>query len=125
MMGAGRTRFPDLPQTKNIFPMEAKLQLSVEQMAMAEAIADRISFTQKTVLTTAEAAAYLGVSLSYLYKLTMRQQIPHSKPLGKMCYFSRLELEAWLMRNRVATSTELHDRALDYCRTRINKKGGK
>ena len=105
--------------------MEAKLQLSVEQMAMAEAIADRISFTQKTVLTTAEAAAYLGVSLSYLYKLTMRQQIPHSKPLGKMCYFSRLELEAWLMRNRVATSTELHDRALDYCRTRIKKKGGK
>lgn len=110
--------------------MESKEQnqLNVEQMALAEAIADRISFATKAVLTSAEAAAYLGVSLSYLYKLTMRQQIPHSKPLGKMCYFSRLELEAWLMRNRVATADEISDRARSYCATHTRtttKKGGK
>lgn len=57
----------------------------------------------------------MGISKSYLYKLTMRQQIPHYKPMGKMCYFNRAELEAWLQNNRVATSTEISDRAHAYC----------
>lgn len=102
-------------------------QLSVEQQRIVDAISANIALTQKAVLTSTEAAAYIGVSLSYLYKLTHRQQIPHSKPLGKMCYFDRLELEAWLMSNRVATIDELQERAQAYCahtRTISNKKGG-
>jgi len=74
----------------------------------------------KEVLTSAEAAEYMGVSKSYLYKLTMRQQIPHYKPTGKMCYFNRLELEKWLQRHRNATDEELDQQAVAYC----NGKGG-
>ena len=72
-------------------------------------------YTNKEVLTSDEAARYMGMSKSYLYKLTMRRQIPHFKPLGKMCYFNRKELEAWLQRNRVATMDEIEMEAQAYC----------
>ena len=72
----------------------------------------------KEVLTSQEAAKYMGVAMSYLYKLTMRKEIPHYKPCGKMCYFNRVELEAWLQRNRVATDEELNQKAQTYCATK-------
>ena len=89
-------------------------------MTNFQEVADLI--TAKAVLTSDEAARYLGISKSYLYKLTMGRKIPHSKPLGKMVYFDRLELEAWLRSNRVATSDELSERAKSYCAR--NRKGG-
>ena len=55
------------------------------------------------VLTTAEASAYLGLSESYIYKLTSLKQIPHYKPNGKLVYFNRKELCEWAMRNQVQT----------------------
>ena len=101
--------------------MESKFQkqLSDEQRAMAEAIAQNILISQKLVLSAPEAARYMGVSLSYLYKLTMQGKVPFSKPLGKMCFFDRLELEKFLMSNRQSTAAELQDMARSFC----DKKG--
>lgn len=73
------------------------------------------SITTKEVLTSDEVSRYMGISLSYLYKLTMLHKIPHYKPLGKMCYFNRVEVEQWLQSNRVATDEELNERATAYC----------
>lgn len=87
---------------------------------VADLITANIIGTQKDVLTSDEAARYLGISKSYLYKLTMRQQIPHYKPMGKMCYFNREELESWLQSNRIATGDEISQQAQTYCM----KKGG-
>lgn len=87
---------------------------------VADLITANTIFCTKEVLTSDEAAKYMGVSKSYLYKLTMRQQIPHYKPMGKMCYFNRLELEQWLQNNRVLTSNEISQQAQAYCM----KKGG-
>ena len=84
-------------------------------------LAERVIFTTKEVLTSDEAARYLGISKSYLYKLTMKQAIPHYKPMGKMCYFNRVELESWLQSNRVATADEISQQAQTYCM----RKGGK
>ena len=83
-------------------------------------ISDNTTFCTKEVLTSDEAARYMGISKSYLYKLTMRQQIPHYKPNGKMCYFNREELEAWLQNNRISTTEEINSRANAYY-----MKGGK
>ena len=82
---------------------------------VADLITANTIFCTKEVLTSDEAAQYMGISKSYLYKLTMRQQIPHYKPMGKMCYFNRLELEQWLQSNRVSTSTEISQQAQVYC----------
>lgn len=87
---------------------------------VADLITANIINTTKEVLTSDEAAKYMGISKSYLYKLTMRQQIPHYKPMGKMVYFDRLELEKWLRLNRVSTTDEIEQKAIAYCM----KKGG-
>ena len=73
---------------------------------VADLITANIISTQKEVLTSDEAARYMGISKSYLYKLTMKQEIPHYKPMGKMVYFNRVELENWLQSNRIATKLE-------------------
>lgn len=78
-----------------------ELKLEEMQRKLAKDIATKIIFCTKEVLTADEAAKYMGVSKSYLYKLTCKQEIPHYKPMGKMCYFNRKELEAWLQRNKI------------------------
>jgi excisionase family DNA binding protein len=74
---------------------------------------------QKEVLNFNEAAEYLELSLSHLYRLTSTKQIPHFCPQGKKLYFNRLELDAWLQRNRQTTTEEIEKMATDY----IIKKG--
>ena len=59
---------------------------------LSDLISANIAICQKSVLSSSEAAAYLGVSLSTLYKMTHRQQIPCSKPLGKLCTLAELNL---------------------------------
>ena len=87
---------------------------------ITDAISAKVAVNTKEVLTTDEAASYMGVSKSYLYKLTMEKRIPHYKPMGKMCFFNRKEIELWLQANRVATDEELSQDAQAYC----IKKGG-
>lgn len=94
--------------------------MSEDLKKVADLITANTIFCTKEVLTSDEAARYMGVSKSYLYKLTMRQQIPHFKPMGKMCYFNRQELEQWLQSNRVVTAAEIERQAQAYCM----KKGG-
>jgi len=74
----------------------------------------------KQVLTFDEATTFTGLSKSYLYKLTSTGQIPHYKPNGKMVYFNRIEIEAWLQTNRVATTKELDSKAATF--VTLNKK---
>ena len=97
-------------------------QKTMEQdlQKVADLITAKVSLNTKEVLTTDEAASYMGVSKSYLYKLTMEKRIPHYKPMGKMCFFNRKEMEMWLQANRVATDEELSQDAQAYC----IKKGG-
>ncbi len=89
-----------------------------EIKTIAELVTANTIYATKEVLTSDEAAQYMDISKSYLYKLTMRGEIPHYKPMGKMCYFNRAELEEWLQSNRVATATEIADRANQYCMKR-------
>ena len=76
--------------------MENNRIITDEQLnAFASQVASRVAINTKDVLTSDEAAVYLGVSKSFLYKLTMRKEIPHYKPNGKLCFFERLELNRW------------------------------
>lgn len=80
----------------------------------------------KMMLTSDEVCAYLGISKPYLYKLTCKKQIPHYKPMGKLCFFNRAELEEWLQRNRVATKAEAESAAVAYVvRKDYLRKGGR
>lgn len=69
----------------------------------------------KEILTIEEAAEFLSVSKSYLYKQTSAQAIPDYKPTGKRCYFKRSELEEWILAGRIYTKSEIAQRANAYC----------
>ncbi len=77
----------------------------------------------KKVLTFNETANYMGISKSCLYKMTMNRTIPHYKPNGKMIYFEREEVEAYLLSVRIKPQTEIETNASKYVLT-SNKKGG-
>lgn len=78
--------------------------------------------SNKNVLTFDEACRYMGISKSDLYKKTSSRSIPHSKPRGKMLYFSREQLDCYLLQNPIATADELDTIASTYIAT--GKKGG-
>jgi predicted DNA-binding transcriptional regulator AlpA len=71
----------------------------------------------KNVLTFSEACLFCGLSASYMYRLTSTRQIPHFKPRAKLLYFERVELENWLLQNRVTTIAESETKAVNYCKT--------
>lgn len=91
-----------------------------ERLSMLEANLRSIGLATKRILTFNEAAEFTGISKSYLYKLTSTQRIPHFKPTGKIIFFDREELQAWLAQNRVATIDEIESKAQAYC----IRKGG-
>jgi len=70
--------------------------------------------TNKPVLNISEAATYTGLTESYLYKLTSKQDIPHFKPRGKMVYFNRVELDDWLQQNRIKSNSEIEQAAISH-----------
>lgn len=76
--------------------MEKSIEMRVEEL-------EKQVFCTKNVLSFEEASRFLNLSKSYLYKLTSGNLIPHYKPQGKMLYFEREELEAWLRRNPIKT----------------------
>ena len=64
-------------------------------------------------LTLPEAAEYLGVSKSHLYKLTSGAKIAHFKPAGKKLYFRKSDLSAYLFRNKRTSENDLEQIAID------------
>lgn len=54
---------------------------------------------ERPILTMREAAMFTGMSKNTLYKLIQADKIRHYRPNGKLVYFRRDELEAWLMKN--------------------------
>ena len=61
-----------------------------------------------------EASKFLNLSKSYLYKLTSGNLIPHYKPQGKMLFFERADLEAWLRQNPIKTQAQIEQEAQKY-----------
>jgi len=75
---------------------------------------EALLLSQKTVLNFDEVAAYTGLSKSYLYKLTSSGGIPCFKPQGKHIYFSKQEIDQWLLQNRKATNGEIESKAATF-----------
>ncbi|MCB9336461.1 MAG: helix-turn-helix domain-containing protein [Flavobacteriales bacterium] len=57
-------------------------------------------------LTLVEAADYLSMSQSHIYKLTSQRKIPFHKPSGKYLYFYENELDEWIKEERNQNSED-------------------
>ena len=65
----------------------------------------------KEILTLEEAAVFLGISKSCLYKMTHNQVVPFYKPNNKLVYFERSELTKWIRSCRVASMEQIESEA--------------
>lgn len=57
-------------------------------------------------LTVREAAKYLQISASRIYKMTSNKEIPHYSPGGKKIYFLKNELNDWVLESRITPSED-------------------
>lgn len=85
-----------------------------QRLERIEAIIQKQSIHLAEMLDATQATQYLGISLSYLYKLTSLGLIPHYKPTGKLLMFRRSELEAWVFRNRSESKEDIEQKAANY-----------
>lgn len=80
---------------------------------------EKLLLSQKKILTLDEAAEYLSIEKSYMYKLTSARKIPHSKPNGKTIYFDKEKLDAWALSRPVKTIKEINIEAATYVTSHI------
>lgn len=91
--------------------MTLRVVLDDDQLdALAERIARRLTATSPTTSTTSDpdrwltsrdAAAYLGLSLAALHRLTSARTIPFSQDApGGRCWFKRRDLDGWREQGR-------------------------
>lgn len=88
------------------------IALKLESQENRITVLEHLIFDSKDVLTLEEAAAYLGISKSTLYKLTHQHEIPFYRPNGKLIYFEKSELVKWMLQNRSMTEDEIKDAAI-------------
>ena len=72
---------------------------------------EHLLFEAKDVLTLEEAALFMGISKSTLYKMTHKHELPYYRPNGKLIYFEKSELVKWMLQNRSMTEDEIKEAA--------------
>jgi excisionase family DNA binding protein len=70
--------------------------------------------TAGQMLTTTEAAEYMGISLSSVYKLTSQRTLPIYKPNGKKVYLKRDDIDRYLSSHRLSSTEEIEQEAINY-----------
>jgi excisionase family DNA binding protein len=94
----------------NTITMEQSIFLVEKRLENIERMLTEQSLATKEILNFNEAALFLDISRSHLYKLTSQKQIPHFCPQGKRLYFKRMELQEWLLRNRQEETESVEER---------------
>ena len=87
--------------------MQLKLVKLLKEVRSLKREMKNSSLYRKRIYTMKEAALVSNVSESYIQKLISSNQIPHSKPTGKLIFIRRRDLEKFLMKNYVNTSEEI------------------
>ena len=94
-------------------------QVLAQQIFTQQKTEDRIDaleglyLCQKEIFNFDEAAAYLSMSKSTLYKLTSKKEIPHYKP-NRFVFFEKSELDKWIRAAAVRTEEQLNDQVNAY-----------
>lgn len=78
----------------------------IKKLDTIECLLKKQSLEQKTIFTLEEAAIYLSLSKSSLYKMTSNKEIGFYNPGGKKIYFKKEDIEVWLFSNKVESEEE-------------------
>ena len=97
---------PTTPESRNLFYF---IKMNNERQQQGNAAA--LEWQDKQMLTFKEACRYLGITKDWLYKMTHRRAIPYFKPGGKMIYFQRADLDAYMSKGKVMSTAEIEAEA--------------
>jgi prophage regulatory protein len=75
---------------------------------------EKLLFESKSIYSADEAAKYLGLAKSTLYKMTCAGSIKFSKPGGKKIYFAKVDLDTYLLSVSSASPEQLEASASTY-----------
>ena len=65
------------------------------------------------IMNLIQASSYMSLSKSAMYKHTSTREIPHFKT-GKRVYFRKIDLDAWLTKNKIISREEIEQEANNY-----------
>ncbi len=108
-------KFEDLPHATSM--ILEKLE-RIENLLLGNS--DKPIIHSDKPLTITEAAEFLGVSKSAMYKFTCSHLIPYFKP-GKKVYFLKKDLMDYAMQNRIKSHKEIEIEAVNYLAQRRKK----
>lgn len=86
---------------------------NIENLLKAVMKKDNGTIVVTEVFNLKQAAEYVSLSKSAIYKKTSERNIPHFKQ-GKKLYFKRSELDTWLTELKITTHAEIEKQANDY-----------
>jgi len=61
------------------------------------------------LLDVKQAAEFLKLKPAYIYSLIHQKKIPYYKPLGKRVYFSKAELNKWVIGSKIKSVGEVEE----------------
>ena len=96
---------------QNNVQKDTQLYKQVAELQKRVEILEDILDSTKEVLTVEEAAKFMGLARSTLYKMTCEQTIPFYRPNGKMIYFEKSAILSWIRKNRVYSTEEINEEA--------------
>ena len=82
----------------------SRLQRQIEELRKRMEAVEDILDNAKEVLTVEEASRFMDIARSSLYKMTSDRSIPFYRPNGKMIYFEKADILAWIRQNRVVAT---------------------
>ena len=89
----------------------SRLQRQIEELQKRMEAVEDILDNAKEVLTVEEASRFMDIARSSLYKMTSDRSIPFYRPNGKLIYFEKSDLLAWMRRNRTVSQEEVNEHA--------------
>ncbi len=85
---------------------------TIKELATHMLFVEKKMYMLKEYLTVQEAADFLGLSSSQIYKMTSKHEVPVYKPNGKTVFLRRDDLNRWMSRNKVLSEEEMEEYAM-------------
>ncbi len=93
------------------------IETILKQLQGIKSLNDVVS-TENEIMNIEQLSKYINLSKSTIYSHTANRKIPFYKS-AKRVYFKKSEIDAWLTKNKIITTDEIEEQAINY----IIKKG--
>ena len=87
------------------------MDINTQILAALDEVKRNTLLAAKKVLNVDDVVTLTGMTKAYIYTLTSRREIPFYNPNGRLIFFNRDEIEAWMMRGKVTPDSETEEAA--------------